>query len=59
MTAAKKAKELGLPSLKIITDVTGKSRATLHDWNKHNAELFEVVCLGVKVKIESLNGSNE
>lgn len=52
MTASKKAKELGLKSLAQITGLTGVSTQTLDNWFKNKPRLFEIVCLGVKAKLE-------
>ena len=50
MAASKQAKELGLKSLKQVSELTGQSPQTLINWHKNKPELFEVVLLGCKHK---------
>lgn len=46
MTASKQAKDLGLKSLKQVTDITGKGKGTLINWHKDEPGLFLAVILG-------------
>ena len=50
MTASKRAKELGLKSLKQAIDL-GWPRSTLNDMHKNRPDRFEIVILGVKAKL--------
>jgi len=52
MTASKKAKELGLKSLTQVSGLTKQSPQTLINWFNDKPELFEVVLLGCKAKLE-------
>ena len=51
MTASKQAKELGLKSLTQVSELTGQSLQTLTNWFNHKPELFNVVLLGCKHKV--------
>jgi hypothetical protein len=53
MTASKKAKELGLKSLTQVSELTGQSLQTLTNWFNDKPELFEVVLLGCKAKLDT------
>ena len=46
MTPSKQAKAIGLESLALVSEMTGKSRSTLYDWAKNNPELFKIVLTG-------------
>jgi len=50
LSASEKAKELELKSLKEVEEMTGKCRATLHNWSKEHPEFFELVLLGCCVR---------
>lgn len=60
MTPAKQAKSMGFKSLKQVRDLIGKHSSghpvvglqTLDRWSKNKPELFEVVLLGAKVKLD-------
>jgi hypothetical protein len=54
MTPSKKAKKLGLKSLTQVSELTGQSLQTLTNWFNNKPELFEVVLLGCKYKIEKM-----
>ncbi len=51
MTASKQAKEMGLKSLKQVSEMINKSPQTLINWYKHEPEHFEVVLLGCAAKL--------
>lgn len=46
LSAAQKAKALGLPSLDYVVNKANKSRATLHRWHLENPALFDIVLKG-------------
>ena len=46
MTPSKQAKAIGLESLALVSEMTGKSRSTLYDWAKNNPKLFKIVLTG-------------
>ncbi len=46
MTPAKEAKIFGFKSLKVVMDISGKSRETLGNWCKYDHDLFMVVLEG-------------
>jgi hypothetical protein len=48
MTASKQAKELGLKSLKQVSEMINKSPQTLINWYKNEPKHFEAVLLGCK-----------
>lgn len=56
MTAAKRAKQLGCLSLRQVSRTSEVAESTLHDWFKNKPKLFEVVCKGVKHKIDEQTG---
>lgn len=51
MTPAKYVKSKGLSSLKEISELTKQSPETLRNWHKSKPELFEIVILGCKAKL--------
>lgn len=51
VTASKQAKELGLKSLKQVSEMINKSPQTLINWYKNEPEHFEVVLLGCAAKL--------
>ena len=55
MTPSKQAKELGLKSLTQVSELTGQSLQTLTNWHKNKHELFIIVLIGCKAKINSGN----
>jgi len=46
MTPSQQAKAAGLPSLAVVTRLTGVSKSTLFDWHKNKPKLFAVVLKG-------------
>lgn len=46
LTPAQKAKDLGLKSLKQVSELSNTPLSTLHDWAKTRPKLFEVILLG-------------
>jgi len=52
MTAAKKAKSMGLKNLKQAVDM-GWARSTLVDMHNNKPERFEIVILGCLAKLNS------
>lgn len=52
MTASKQAKELGLKSLTQVGELTGQSLQTLTNWFNDKPELFNIVLLGCKAKLD-------
>lgn len=47
-TASQAAKAVGLPSLAVVSTLTGKARSTLNDWHRDQPKLFKVVLEGCK-----------
>lgn len=52
MTPSQQAKAEGLKSLSQVSEMTGQSLQTLSNWAKNKPELFNIVLLGCKAKIE-------
>lgn len=46
LSAAEKAKAMGLPNLDYVVQQTNKSRGTLHHWHLYNPKLFDIVLKG-------------
>jgi len=55
MTASKAAKAANLKGLKQVSELTGQSTQTLINWFNDKPELFEVVLLGCRNKMNLLN----
>jgi hypothetical protein len=55
MTPSQQAKKAGLDSLAELSRLSGVSIQTLINWHKNKAALFEIVCLGVKRKLEAID----
>jgi len=51
-TASMTAKSIGLKSLGQVSDITGKSRATLNKWFNEQPDFFYVVILGCQKLID-------
>lgn len=54
ITASEAAKSHGLKTLTEIARLSGVPRRTLYDWYNDKSELFEVVCLGCRVKKDKM-----
>lgn len=48
MTPSQQVKAAGLPSLAVVSSLTGKARSTLNDWHRDQPKLFKVVLEGCK-----------
>ena len=48
MSASKEIKQIGLPSLKYVSDKVNIRRQLLHDWYNNKYPLFNAVIQGVK-----------
>lgn len=46
MTASKKCKQAGLKSLAELSQITGRSKRTLQEWNKTSPIFFKIVLDG-------------
>ena len=46
MTPAQQAKDLGLKSLKQVSELSDTPLSTLHDWARTRPKLFHVILLG-------------
>lgn len=46
MTPSKQAKAAGLRNLKQVSEMTGRSVGTLHNYHKRFPRLFEIILLG-------------
>lgn len=56
MTPSKKAKSLGLKSIKQVSEITGVSVQTLYNWSKQKPRLFYAVLVGCKkIQMESFS----
>ena len=53
MSAARKAKEYGLPSLTAVIEQTGWKRSSLQDMERKYPHRFKIVCQGVKAEINN------
>jgi hypothetical protein len=53
MTASEQAKQIGLKSLKQVSDLTGVSVQTLHNWHQNRPELFKTILAGCWVRAVS------
>lgn len=51
-TPAGKAKQRGIPCLKIVTERTGVSSQTLGNWSRNKPELFSTVLDGVAAQLK-------
>ncbi len=51
MTASKQAKELGLKSLKQVSEMINKSPQTLINWYNNEPEHFRMVLLGCATEL--------
>ena len=51
MTPSQQAKAQGLKNLAKVVKATNTSNQTLHSWAKHKPELFEIVLIGTKEKL--------
>jgi len=54
MSAAKRAKELGMKSLTEVTELTGRKPSTLASWYAFQPEFFDIVVMGCKLKRDNL-----
>lgn len=52
MTASEQAIAAGLPSLAVVSTLTGVTRSTLYDWYRNKPELFAIVLRGCRVTQE-------
>lgn len=58
MTPSQQCKEAGLKSLDQVSKLTGVSVQTLINWHKSKPDLFDVVVLGCRMKLDINKGDD-